>query len=209
MLAIEADDIVKLARQFWNKAQPFELVLLKKQIVTMDAEKVTAVLESARLSTKFNVFPLQDINSRLSAIKKNGSGEHISCYVLNPLTGKNMEIAVMAKSNEGAKVELCRYLQQWGMEATDYILYISEESFPDFFNARHEVQCQLNPEIENTVAKIRSIGLRDVVNKVSENLPEIPKKPSINVGVCVKEMTEAVKNVKDEYDPDIPDDCPF
>ena len=169
MLAIEADDIVKLARQFWNKAQPFELTLLKKQIVTMDADEVTAILESARLDTKFNVFPLKDINDRLNQAKKKNpaSGSYITCYALNPMTGKSIEVNVLSQSNDGAKVEMGKYMLQWGMDPVDYILYISEECLAEFLNARHEAACQLNPKIEKTVERLKEIGISKMIDSIA------------------------------------------
>ena len=210
MTSEESESIIEIAEQFWKRAEQFELGLLRKVCENLFFDDVKTVLEQCRLESKYSTLPLPMINERLKALhRKTKSQNYINCYALCPMTAKGLEVSVYANTNDGAKVEMEKYLRRFGLEPNDYIIYIGDANFDQYFTDRHEAKCILNPNLEVEVDKIRSLVSRggSVVDSIAESLPEA-KKQFVNTGVRVKEMTEAVLT-KDYYDPDSPDEIPF
>lgn len=173
MLENETEEIMEIALQFWEKAKEFELGLLRKQIANLFFEDVKKILEQTRLETKFTTLPLQAINVKLKSLKGRGpSGDYTPCYAINMNTGSSREVMVFSQGDEGAKVEMGKYLLKWGHEPTDWVIYVGKDSFDSFFNDRHELHCQLNPRIRETTEKLERIRERggNIVDVLAGNL---------------------------------------
>jgi hypothetical protein len=159
MLPEEEQEIVKMALEFWPKAQEYEVGLLRKQIKGADFDKIKEALEKTRLNSTYSTLPLKIINEKIKHIKSRGpaSGSYITCYAVNTSTGKYLEVSVLAQSSDGARVEMAKYLEQWGMDIVDYEVFIGEENHQLYFDRRHAIACSLDPNIEENVKRIQSI----------------------------------------------------
>jgi hypothetical protein len=214
----ELKQIVEMAAQYWPKAQPYELGLLKKRAAQLDFEPVKEILESVRLESKFSTLPLDVLNQKLISIQKQTQGgQYIPCYALHQETGKSIECNVRATSNEGANKGFINYLLEYNYTPTDFILFIGEDTFQDFYDQRYEIQCKNNPQIRERTKELSGIlNRRKLFESVAEGttaVMETTKQQVEKRNKQVKELLDQEEGTKPKYgfhfDPDNPDDIPF
>jgi hypothetical protein len=155
MIELEVTDILSIAEEFWPKSSATELGLLRKIIKSLPLHDAKNILEDVRLSTKFQTLPLPQINRKIKSFKPKTMGHEIPCWGLDLDTGKVQQCIVVAQSDTGAKEQFAKYLIQYNLDPTNFVIYVGEESFEQFFEDRHEVQCRLSPKVRETTEVIR------------------------------------------------------
>ena len=200
---IDVAKIIELAEQFWPKAKPFELGLLKKITSKLDFESVKGILEDARVESNYSTLPLKAVKEKLTNLQKRcrlNGGSWYDCYALHIETAKSYECMVMAASDLGAREQFIKYLLRYGIDPIDHDLYIGEENRNQFLKDRFGILAKLNPKIRETAERLRQIAEsgRSMIPAVARILPEIPKPPKKKA--VTKEMINEL--YKDEDGPD-------
>lgn len=177
MLTSELESILELAGKLWKNANEAELGLFKKLVSELDYDSVKDIVESVKLDSKYQTFPLKELNSKIKSFKKSSKikGDYYDCYGLHRDTGQSLIVAVLARSPEGAKEQFNKYLLEYGRNPVDYIVYVGQENWDLFFEARHQLLCENNPNIETISNRLGELASgREVVAALSGSLPATP-----------------------------------
>ncbi|MHC4120436.1 MAG: hypothetical protein ACYSWO_23325 [Planctomycetota bacterium] len=188
MLEMEADSVVKKAGEYFPKATAVELKLLRKLIKSLEQQQADDILDDVRTITKYQTLPLPEIASRIKAVKKVVQGDWTPCYALAREGNKTVECMVLCQSEEGAKSEFAKYMAKHGFNAVDFTLYIGHDSFNQFFDDRHERECELNPRIREHVKMLQEnnfAGLRGLVT-----MPAVAETP-VRASSSPQELTKS------------------
>jgi hypothetical protein len=159
MMDFEYKELMQLVAEYFPKTAQSEFRLLRKVVGGMPFKDAKELIEQAKLDTKYLTLPIQAINKAVKGHRQPRLGEYHPCWALK-IDGdgsKWEECMVLAQSNDGAKVEFAKYLAYNKLDATDYMLYIGQESFDAFFNERHEQAVKANPKIAENVAFLESL----------------------------------------------------
>jgi hypothetical protein len=159
MMIFEIEEVIALAKEYFPKTTYVEMQLLNKLLKKSNITKEAGVdiLDNVKTITKYQTLPLPEIANRIKAVRNVIQGDSYTCYALSREGMKTYECALHAMSAEGAKMEFAKYLVSLGLQATDFQLYIGEESFRQFFNDRHERACAMNPKIRENVAYLERV----------------------------------------------------
>jgi hypothetical protein len=181
MMAHETTEIIDMAQQLWPKANGQECGLLSKRMKHLFLDDAKAILEEAKMESSYQTLPLKDISRRLRAYKPKQTGQRITCYALKQETGEDLEAVCLANSNEGARVEMAKYIRgdnhidefghkKWEYDPTDYVIFTDHSTF---FHARHEILRKLDPDLDRRVARFAAI-LRGE-GKMGQLLQDVPE----------------------------------
>lgn len=186
---IEIQDVLDIARDFWPKAVGSELGLLRKILKNHTLQTAKTILEDAKMGHPYSTLPISDIGKLLKKHRVQKVGDDYHCWALGE-GAKYYECVVTATNPDGAKVQMCKYLDQvCRKEPTDYILFIGRESYPSFFASQIEIIRSMDPDFDSKVERFKKIQQGKRVDKMVSVLPEMPEIP--------------------EFDPDNDDGVPF
>ena len=126
MLQIE---IAEKAKELWPRSTPAEIELLTKLFSNIPNEKASRILEEARLDCQYQSLPLKDIKRRATASGLTGytNGQYIDVWAVD-LKGKPRLCSCLAQNDEGAKVQMGKYLMKHNIDPTGYVLFIDHAS---------------------------------------------------------------------------------
>ena len=181
MMPSEVTELMDIAEQYWPKANGFECGLLGKRMKHMFLDDAKSILEEAKMESSYQTLPMKDIAKRLRAYKPKRTGQMIDCYALEQETGKYFEVVCLANSNDGARVEMAKWLRgenhtdeygykKWEYDPTDYIIFTDHLSFS---MARYEILRKLDPDMDRKVAKFAAILNGD--GKMGQLLQDVPE----------------------------------
>ena len=130
MLQIE---IAEKAKDLWPRSTPAEIELLTKIFSNTHGDKAEKILEDARLDCKYQSLPLKDIKRRATASGLTGytKGTYIDVWAVD-INGKYKMCACLAQNDEGAKVQMGKYLLKYNIDPTGYTLFTTHETFWDY-----------------------------------------------------------------------------
>jgi hypothetical protein len=104
--------------------------LVVKLFSDVPDEKVISVLEDARADCQYQSLPIKDIKRRATASGLTGytNGRYIDAWAVD-LNGKYKMCSCLAQNDEGAKVQMGKYLTKHNIDPTGYTLFTDHESF--------------------------------------------------------------------------------
>lgn len=181
MTEIEVSEILKIAEGYWPKATGHELGLLGRTMKRLFMSDAKNILDETKLEHQYQTFPLEKIAKKVKSHKPRRLGQDITCYALDA-KGDWYECVVTAQSNDGAKVQMAKYLVEiCYQDPTDFIVFVGQENFDTFFAARHEVLRTLDPQLDEKVAKFKKIIEGRMKDKLVSVLPEFD--PNFDDGI--------------------------
>jgi hypothetical protein len=128
MLQIE---IIEKAKELWPRSTPAELSLLTKIFSHLDGKKAIAILEAARIDSKYATIPFKAIKDR-ARVMGGGTGRigsYIECWAVHYQSGYTYNCMVLATNDEGAKCMMEKYLtNRCRVEPSWYTLFVGENS---------------------------------------------------------------------------------
>lgn len=143
MMQFELDKVVAKALEYFPKTNGAELKLLRKVMGHLEQGQAEDILDDIKLTTKYLTLPLPALSAKCKAIRNKDIGEQWHCWMLHKdpdkfQYGKSKwhDVVVIAQSAEGAKAEVAKYMERFGLVPTDYDLFIGQETFNQFFWAR-------------------------------------------------------------------------
>ena len=130
MLQIE---IAEKAKALWPKSSPTEIELLMKLFSNVPNDKAEKILEDARLDCQYQSLPLKDIKRRATASGLTGytNGTYIDVWAVD-IKGKFKLCSCLAQNDEGARVQMGKYLMKHNFDPTNYTLFTDHQSFWDY-----------------------------------------------------------------------------
>ena len=93
----------------------------------MPDSTVVDILEKARKASRYNAIPFTDIDKRIRACgsSRGLNGYYIDCWAVHQETAKFKFCAVLAQNDEGAKVQMEKYIGHYlKLELSEYTIFV-------------------------------------------------------------------------------------
>lgn len=116
--------------------------LLTKLFSNTSNEKAVTILEDARMDCQYQTIPLKDIKRRATSSGLTGgiNGRYIQAWAVHQKTARPCECMVLASNNEGAAVQMRKYLaNKCRVNPDEYAVFVGETSCVDKHKYRMEV----------------------------------------------------------------------
>lgn len=228
----ELKEVVRLAEDFWPKATPSELGLLRKLSMDKPFSRVKKILEKGKLESKYNSLPLNLLKKNITTINTAKKIISYNCVYLGGApkdtyftTWPRGRIYTMSHSvpidiNLNDDSTAIRLLEH----AKDCIFKefsVSSELFRIFienWDGRAATAVAFDLQMEDPEKRRQYADYLDILEAsknrrlagvVAESLPEIPKEPIVNTQTVAKEMMVALEQEFAPYDPNIDDGIKF
>jgi hypothetical protein len=127
MLQIEIAEKIK---GLWPASTPDQISALMKNFSDIDPAKLVEILEDVWNTTKFKTIQSDEITRRvrMSGLTGYTNGRYIDVWGVD-LDGKYKMCSCLAQNEEGARVQMGKYLLKHNHDPTDYTLFTDFISF--------------------------------------------------------------------------------
>lgn len=121
-------NVLVLAEKLWPKATDIDFDLLDKVLANTPEDQTKSILEDARIDNKYNTVPLKYIKERVAGLRSAGSASgYIDCWAVHPDTAKFKNCMVLASNNEGANVQMQKWLEyRCHVEPTEWVIFVDD-----------------------------------------------------------------------------------